>query len=74
MARQNPKPADPRRRPGDQPEAESGDWYGGERENEFGDEGRFRSGGGHGSHFGGEPDATGKSPPPKPGHRGKSER
>jgi hypothetical protein len=59
MARQKPKAADPRRKPGEQPETGSSDWYGGERENEFGGEGRFRAGGGHGSHFGGEPDALG---------------
>lgn len=32
------------------------DTYGGERENEFGGEPRFRGEGGHGSHFGGEPE------------------
>ena len=74
MPRQNPKPADPSRTSDDQPEAGSGDWYGGERENEFGGEGRFRAGGGHGSHFGGKPDTTDKSPPPKPDHRGKKQR
>ena len=35
------------------------DTYGGERENEFGGEPRFRGEGAHGSHFGGEPEALG---------------
>ena len=55
MARQDQKETD-RRRPS-RPDPDSGDWYRGERGNEFGGEGRFRAEGGHGSHFGGEPDA-----------------
>lgn len=55
MARQDQKATDRRR--GNRPDPDSGDWYSGERENEFGGEGRFRAEGGHGSHFGGEPDA-----------------
>ena len=35
------------------------DTYGGERENEFGGDPRFRGEGAHGSHFGGEPEALG---------------
>lgn len=73
MARENSKAANPRRKSDDQPEAGSSDWYGGERENEFGGEGRFRAGGGHGSHFGGKPDAPDKSRTSKPGQRGKSD-
>jgi hypothetical protein len=59
MARQVQKTTD-RRREDTRPDPQSGDWYSGERENEFGGEGRFRSEGGHGSHFGGEPDAPGE--------------
>lgn len=33
-------------------------WADGERGNEYGGEGRFRTGGGYGSHFGGEPEAA----------------
>ena len=56
MARQDQKTTDPRRE-NTRPGPDSGDWYGSERGNEFGGEGRFRAEGGHGSHFGGEPDA-----------------
>lgn len=57
MARQDQKFAD-RHREDTRPDPDSGDWYSGERENEFGGEGRFRAeGGAHGSHFGGEPEA-----------------
>ena len=55
MARQDHKATDRRR--DTRPAPQSGDWYGGERDNEFGGEGRFRADGGHGSHFGGEPEA-----------------
>jgi len=58
MARQDQKAPD-RRREDTRPDPDSGDWYSGERGNEFGGEGRFRAEGGHGSHFGGEPDAPG---------------
>ncbi len=57
MARQNQKTTDRRRET--RPDPDSGDWYNGERESEFGGEGRFRAEGGRGSHFGGEPDALG---------------
>jgi hypothetical protein len=40
---------------------ETSGWFGGERGNEFGGEGRFRAEGGQGSHFGGEPDSLGES-------------
>jgi hypothetical protein len=57
MARQDQKTTDGRR-PDTRPDPDSGDWYTGERENEFGGEGRFRAEGrAHGSHFGGEPKA-----------------
>jgi hypothetical protein len=57
MARQDQKTSD-RRREDTRPDPDSGDWHSGERENEFGGEGRFRAEGtAHGSHFGGEPEA-----------------
>ena len=57
MARQDQKTSD-RHREDTRPDPQSGDWYSGERENEFGGEGRFRAeGNAHGSHFGGEPKA-----------------
>jgi hypothetical protein len=59
MARQDQKTSD-RHREDTRPDPNSGDWYSGERENEFGGEGRFRAEGGHGSHFGGEPDKPGR--------------
>jgi hypothetical protein len=57
MARQDQKASD-RRRDETRPDPDRGDWYGGERGNEFGGEGRFRAEGGTGSHFGGQPDAA----------------
>jgi hypothetical protein len=59
MARQDQKTSD-RHREDTRPDPDSGDWYSGERENEFGGEGRFRVEGGHGSHFGGEPQRLGE--------------
>jgi hypothetical protein len=56
MAQQDQKTTH-RRRDDNGPDPDSSDWYGGERGSEFGGEGRFRAKGGHGSHFGGEPDA-----------------
>jgi hypothetical protein len=77
MAREHQKAADRRRvskdaqpeprRNGDGHENQSRDWYGSERENEFGGQGRFRADGGHGSHFGGDPEALGESRPEQPG-------
>jgi len=64
MARQDQKTSDRHR--DTRPDPESGDWYGGERENEFGGEARFRAEGtAHGSHFGGEPEALRDGRQPK---------
>jgi hypothetical protein len=68
MARQDQKTTG-RRRADTRPDPDSGDWYGGERGNEFGGEGRFRAEGGHGSHFGGEPDALGANAAQDAGHQ-----
>ncbi len=57
MARQDQK-ATGQRREETRSDPDSGDWYGSERGNEFGGEGRLRAQGGNGSHFGGEPDAA----------------
>ena len=55
MARQDQKTPD-RHREDTRPDPQSGDWYSGERENEFGGKARFRAeDAAHGSHFGGEP-------------------